>query len=217
MSSTTRRLGVDDADAYWRERKAGDRAKEGRMHRVVVGLIDERFPDGGKVLDCGVGDGHVYRLASARHRAFGVEQSPEVIANYDFPADTVEQADLNDGIPEFNGESFDAIVISMVLHWLDDPGGFLEVAAKRLTGRGRLYVIIPNVVNYRHRIDLLRGRFPKISLSHRNIMTPPEVEAMIRMHGLKIEQRLSSKNDFRNRCWPFLFAKDLIYVLDGGR
>ena len=217
MHLTPRKFGVEDPDQYWRERVTQNRFSEHRLHRLVVQLIGERFPRDSRVLDCGVGDGHVFRLSREKFQTFGVEFSEEAISRYEFPTDTIACADLNQGIPAFGGTQFDVIVISMVLHWLDDPEQFLRQSLDRLTVSGRLMVVIPNITNYRYRLDLLIGRFPPISPSHKNFMTPPECEAMFRRAGAEIECLVASKQGLRARLWPHLFGRSLIYVLKPAR
>lgn len=210
--TTSRKFGVDDPDEYWRERVRAGRTKEHRLHKLIVELIQQRFPEGGTVLDCGVGDGHVFRLARERYQTYGVEFSREAISRYEFPTETIAHADLNHGIPAFDIR-FDAIVLSMVLHWLDDPEGFLRGAKAHLTPRGRLFVAVPNVVNYRYRIRFLFGQFPKISLSHKNIMTPREVESLFERAGYQIERLSPTKRGLKHRLWPRLISASLVYVL----
>ena len=82
-----------------------------------------------------------------------------------------------------------------------------------LTPRGRLLIVVPNITNYHYRMRFLFGQFPKISLSHKNVMTPPEVEKMIFRAGLEIERLASSKKSLRHKFWPRLFATGLVYVL----
>ena len=211
MNQDLRKFGVDDPDAYWRDRIAENRASEKRIHRFILKQIQRCYPDGGSVLDCGVGDGHVTRLARPHYDTFGVEFSKEAIERYEFPTDQIAHHDLNQGIP-FDRQ-FDAIVISMVLHWLDEPEEFLRRAARKLTPRGRLFVVIPNVTNYHYRLAFLFGKFPKISLSHKNVQTPAESEAMFRAAGYRIEQCLSPKEDLKSRFWPRLFCLDILYLL----
>ena len=212
MTTNVRRLGVDDPDQYWQDRVAAGRASEKRVHRCITAVIRGLFADGGNVLDCGVGDGHVFRLCREHYQTYGVEFSSEAIRRYEFPTDNIRQADLNHGVPDF-GVKFDAIVLSMVLHWLDDPEKFLRNAARSLTTRGRLVVVIPNVTNYRFRLGFLVGKFPDISLSHKNIMTPPECEAMFRSAGYAIERMLPTKTSLKARLWPRVFGSDILYQL----
>lgn len=212
MTDNVRKFGVNDPDSYWQERVAAGRASEKRVHRFIAKVIGEYFPRGGKVLDCGVGDGHVFRLCREHYDTYGVEFSGEAIRRYEFPTDNIKQADLNAGIPDF-GVKFDAIVLSMVLHWLDDPEGFLRKAASSLTDRGRLMVMIPNITNYHYRIAFLFGKFPSISASHKNFMTPTEMEAMFQSAGYVIERMAAPKSGLRARLWPRLFGTGILYAL----
>jgi SAM-dependent methyltransferase len=212
MTTNVRRFGIDDPDRYWQGRVAEGRAGEKRVHRCIAEAIRRLLPQGGRVLDCGVGDGHVFRLCREHYDTYGVEFSREAISRYEFPTDHIAEADLNRGIPEF-GVKFDAIVLSMVLHWLDDPEGFLTAAARSLTPRGRLVVVIPNITNYRYRLAFLFGRFPNISLSHKNVMTPSECEVMFRAAGYTIERLAATKTGLKARLCPRVFGADLLYLL----
>lgn len=207
-----RKFGIENADEYWLHRQEGDRVSERRLHRFLSALIDEMFPHRVRVLDCGVGSGHVFRLCSEKHETYGVEFSAEAIAMCDFPTGNIKQADLNDGIPEF-GIKFEVIIASMVLHWLTDPHKFLCQAKNNLSSDGRLLVVVPNITFYRYRLAYLFGRFPPISLSHKNFQTPAEVEKMFEKAGLKIEKRLSPRNTIRAKLWPTFFSTDVVYVL----
>jgi tRNA A-37 threonylcarbamoyl transferase component Bud32/2-polyprenyl-3-methyl-5-hydroxy-6-metoxy-1,4-benzoquinol methylase len=211
--TTPRRFGVDDPDLYWQRRKNENRIRERRLHRFLSDLVDEiAAVNGGKVLDCGTGAGHVFRLCMKKHETYGIELSSEAIAAYDFPAHNIKQADLNKGIPDF-GIKFDVIIASMVLHWLDDPCKFLRQAKVKLGEQGRLLVVIPNITFYRYRIAYLFGKFPPISLSHKNFQVPAEVEHMFRKSGFNIERRLSPRKSIRARLLPTLFSPDIVYVL----
>ena len=208
----TRTFGVDDPDQYWRDRASAGRTSEKRVHHYIRSLCNELVPKPGNVLICGVGDGHEYRLCSKDHKTYGVEWSAEAIAGYDFPTERIRQADLNVGIPDFD-QPFDAIVISMVLHWLDDPQAFLAAARSSLAADGGLVVIVPNITHYRYRLKFLFGAFPAISPSHKNFQTPTEYEAMFRAAGYRIQKRSGSKESFKVQRWPSLFATDIGYLL----
>lgn len=212
MHVPIRKFGISDPDRYWREREAGAKTNERRLHRFLVASMRRLFPDGGTVLDCGVGDGHVTRLARQHFQTYGVEYSPEAFKFYDFPTDNITLADLNRGIPEFP-VAFDVIMLSMILHWLDDPVGFLREATMRLTPRGRIIAVMPNLANYEHRWSLLRGRWPAFSLSHRNFLVADEWREVFTHTGLAVEWFGSDKRDLRNRLWPRVFAKSLIFIL----
>jgi SAM-dependent methyltransferase len=207
-----RTFGVSDTDAYWRLRIAKANDGEKRIHRFMASLADVFAPQGGTVLDCAAGAFHLIRLCSRRHQAFAVELSADAIARSGFPRNQIRQADLNHGIPDF-GCRFDVIFASMILHWLDVPEDFLRAAQSRLKPGGRLVVNVPNITHLKYRWQFLWGRFPTISLSHKNFQAPHEVEAMIRSCGFQIERCLTPRRAWHARCWPRLFSHDLVYVL----
>jgi len=207
-----RKFGVENPDEYWLHRQEENRVLERRLHRFLSSLVNEMFPRKARVLDCGVGSGHVFRLCSEKHETYGVELSAKAIAMCDFPTNNIKQADLNNGIPEF-GVRFDVIIASMLLHWLNNPHEFLCQAKDNLSPQGRLIVVIPNITFYRYRIAYLFGQFPPISSSHKNFQTPEEVEQMFEKAGLKVEKRLSPRKSIRAKLWPALFSTDIVYVL----
>jgi SAM-dependent methyltransferase len=214
MATTTslRTFGVRDCDTYWSDRQRRAAVGEAPIHRFLAALVDKYAPERGNVLDCGAGEGHVLRLCSRRHHVYGVELSCQAIEKYGFPYESVVQADLNEGIPQFP-MAFHAIVASWLLHWLDRPEDFLRQARRRLAPGGVLIVNVPNITHYRYRVQMLVGRFPAISLSHKNFQTPSEIEAMARVAGYHIVRRLSPKRTLRAALWPKMFAGNLVYVL----
>jgi 2-polyprenyl-3-methyl-5-hydroxy-6-metoxy-1,4-benzoquinol methylase len=207
-----RKFGVGNPDEYWLRRREKNSVSERRLHRFLSTLVDEMFPRKARVLDCGVGSGHVFRLCSQKHDTYGVELSAKAIAMCDFPTNNIKQADLNNGIPEF-GTRFDVIIASMLLHWLNKPHEFLCQAKNNLSPEGCLLVVIPNITFYRYRIAYLFGCFPPISSSHKNFQTPAEVEQMFETAGLKVGKKLSPRKSIRAKLWPALFSTDIVYVL----
>jgi 2-polyprenyl-3-methyl-5-hydroxy-6-metoxy-1,4-benzoquinol methylase len=207
-----REFGVKDPNEYWSRRESQGKTGERRLHRFLSNLVDEMFAPGAKVLDCGVGSGHVFRLCSQKHDTYGVEISSAAIAMHDAGTEKIKQADLNNGIPSF-GINFDVIVASMILHWLTNPLEFLLRAKGMLSSRGCIILVIPNITFYRYRIAYLFGKFPPISQSHKNFQVPSEVERMFGDAGLKIDKRLSPRHSVRARFAPTLFSTDIVYVL----
>lgn len=207
-----RKYGVDDHNEYWKKRVSDGRIIERRLHRFLYDIITKAVPAGGNMLDCGVGDGHVFRLCMEKYNVYGVELSDKAIKAYDFPVDNIRIHDLNNGIPGF-GIRFDIILLSNVLHWLDNPEELLEEARLLLNNDGFLTVVVPNITNYHYRIAYFFGKFPPISLSHKNFQTPNEAEAMFRKSGYHILKRLSPKKSIKARLRPTLFGTDIVYLL----
>jgi SAM-dependent methyltransferase len=217
MAIALRTFGVSDPDTYWRRRQAKNDVDEGRLHRYVASLVDGYFPPGATVLDCGLGDGHAFRLCGRRHQSYAIDYSEEAIRLSGAPRDRVRQADLNQGIPAFGDggpKSFDVIIASMILHWLAEPDLFLDRARAALNPGGKLIIVIPNITYYRHRLAFLRGTFPPISLSHKNFQTPAEVEAMLAERRCDVARRTTPKTSLHARLWPTVFGQDMVYVIE---
>jgi len=212
MTVRVRSFGVRDLDLYWQDRRKQATTGETRLHRFLAGLVDELAQPGSQILECGPGEGYVLRRCSQRHHVHAVEYSAEAIRGYDFPLASLHQADLNDGIPDYD-VLFHVILASCVLHWLDRPADFLQQARELLAPGGRLVINIPNITHVKYRIQFLFGRFPQISLSHKNFQTPREFETMARRCGFRIERRLVPRIDPHVRWLPTLFSHDLIYIL----
>jgi len=212
LALTPRTFGWADANCYWTQRREHARVGQQPIHRFLASLVKEFAPPGGNVLDCGAGQGHVLRLCQPRCRVYACDISTSVLEGYDFPLCGVRCADLNRGFPDF-GVSFHVIVASWLLHWLDDPQRFLTEASRQLARGGRVIVNIPNITHVRYRAQLLCGKFPRISPSHKNFQTPTEIEEMIQHTPLAIERRLSPRRGLHRRLWPKLFSRDIVYVL----
>lgn len=216
MATGVREFGVRNADDYWRTRHEQAKTGERRLHRALARLVEQLAAPGSHILECGPGEGHVLRRCSARHPVHAIEYSAEVVRGYDFPLQSLHQVDLNEGIPEFD-VLFQVIIVSCVLHWLDRPAAFLQQAANLLAPEGRLVVNIPNITHFKYRLQFLLGKFPAISLSHKNFQTPGEFEAMAGECGLHIERRMAPKPVPHVQLWPRLFSHDLVYVLAPSR
>lgn len=212
ITGAIRRFGVQDYDSYWVGRQQIGNTHETRLHRFLVELIGRLIPAGGRVLDLGVGPGHVFKGLSRSYETYGVEISSEAIGLYDFDTSRIAQADLNDGIPDF-GVKFDAIIASMIIHHLDDPPAFLQQVQERLAPGGVFVPVIPNLCYGKFRIKYLLGQFPPISLAHKNFQTASEFERMVTKAGYQNLKRLTPKTSLHAKLWPSWFSQDLVYAL----
>jgi len=140
-----------DAQAYF-DRNAHQWDELRSLHvddAQVEDAIQEVLPSGqiGRLLDIGTGTGRMLELLSARiDEGHGVDISREMLAvaraNLDRARLThcqVRHANL-ERLP-FEDESFDAITVHQVLHFLDDPFAAIETAADALKPGGSLLLI----------------------------------------------------------------------------
>lgn len=120
------------------------------------------IPEGTRtVLDVGCGAGDNARLMRAR----GLEVDGVTISQEE--ADVAGAfmhkcfvADLEDGLPaEAKKRRYDCVVFSHVLEHLRAPELLVCEAAGVLADGGAVLIAVPNVLNWRQRIEFLRGRF----------------------------------------------------------
>lgn len=112
------------------------------------------------MLDCGCGAGDNARLlAQQACSVTGITISSEeavVAAQY---CKSVLIADLEVGLPQLAGELYDIVIASHVLEHLRHPERILSDIRKVLAPEGLLIVALPNVLNYRDRLNFAVGRF----------------------------------------------------------
>ncbi len=128
--------------------------------RADLGVIANLIEPGEKVLDLGCGDGSLLRhLMDTKHIVGrGVEiAEPKVLACVRNGV-TVRQGDLHEELHDYPGGSFDTVILSYTIPYLNDPG-FIVTNMLRV-GR-RAIVSFPNWGHWRCRLRLLlTGRMP---------------------------------------------------------
>ena len=123
---------------------------------AVAGLVQA----GEKVLDLGCGDGTLLRFLSDRLSVVGrgVELSEEGVLACVHKGLTVRQGDLDEGLSDYPDGSFDTVILSNTLPYLDNPANILNEMLR--VGR-RAIVSFPNWGHWRCRLSLLfTGRTP---------------------------------------------------------
>ena len=123
---------------------------------LTAGLV----PHGSRVLDLGCGDGALlaHLIAQRDCSGQGVEISDQGVLACIAAGVPVEQGDIDDGLDEFDPDSFDLVILSQTLQTTHRPAnvldGMLRVAPLSI-------VSIPNFAHWRLRGGLaLRGRMP---------------------------------------------------------
>ena len=113
------------------------------------------------VLDVGCGPGDNARLMQARGlEVDGVSLSQEEADVAGAFMRKCFVANLEDGLPaEAKQRRYDCIVFSHILEHLRVPVRLVREAAGVLTDSGVVLIAVPNVLNWRQRIEFLRGRF----------------------------------------------------------
>jgi methionine biosynthesis protein MetW len=131
------------------------------MLRPDLQIIAELVPSGAKVLDlgCGQGDLLAYLVYHKRVRGRGIELSEAGVLNCVRRGLSVRQGHLEEGLADYPDASFDYVILSQTLPFLDDPATILQ---EMLRVGKQAIVSFPNWGNWRCRLHLLlTGRIPQ--------------------------------------------------------
>ena len=190
------------------------------MQRGDIDTIVSWVPEGGKVLDLGCGDGELlHRLqAEKRVEGLGVDIDPANIIAAVGKGLCVVQQDMEDGLQNFEGSRFDAVIIAYSLQVLERPHAVLE----RIASIGNEAIVtFPNFGHWRSRLSLLLGgRMPQtkalpyswFDTPNIHFCTVADFEALCKdLNIAVVERRMSSGVGLLAELWPNLFAKSASY------
>ncbi len=197
--------------------------------RPDLQVVSQLIPPGSGVLDLGCGPGDL--LAELIHtrgcRGQGVERSPEGFHACVVRGIPVVQADIDDGLPDFDDGSYDVVVLSQTLQATRRPVPVL----REMMRVGRVGIVsFPNFGHWRVRFDLgVRGRMPvSATLPYRWSETPNihlctirDFEELAATEGLRVAERALLAPDGRAAAVrvarrPNLLAAGAAYLLTRG-
>lgn len=190
------------------------------MQRGDIDTIVSWAPEGGKVLDLGCGDGELLnRLKTEKLvEGLGVDIDPTNIIAAVSKGLCVVQQDMEDGLRNFEGSRFDAVIIAYSLQVLERPHAVLE----RIVSIGNEAIVtFPNFGHWRSRLSLLlSGRMPKtkalpyswFDTPNIHFCTVADFETLCKdLNIVVVERRMSSSVGLLAQLWPNLFAKSASY------
>jgi methionine biosynthesis protein MetW len=165
--------------------------------RADLGVVATMVPHGSRVLDLGCGDGDLLaELITARGcRGQGVEVSADAMHACIARGIPVVQADIDEGLPDFEDASFDVVVLSQTLQATRHPARVM----REMMRVGRVGVVsFPNFGHWRSRVDVaLRGRmpvsrslpYPWYETPNIHLCTVRDFEALAAAEGLSVAER----------------------------
>jgi SAM-dependent methyltransferase len=148
--------------AAWPLKYAPDGRLAGRL-TLLAKAVSHYVPVGGSVLDFGCGTGDLAAsLAAAGLRVTGCDISPEML-HWAASADSAReinwvQLDPAWGRLPFEPGTFDAVVASSVLEYVDDPVAVLRECRRMLRPGGLLLCTVPNARHPVRWLEWLVGR-----------------------------------------------------------
>lgn len=196
--------------------------------RPDLALICDWIKPDSRILDLGCGKGELlaYLAANRGVRGYGLEiDSDEVQACIESGVNVI-QADIDEGLRDFEAGSFDHVVMTQALQALQRP----DEAIAEILRVGRTGIVtFPNFGHWQVRLALARGRMPiTASLPSAWYDTPnihfctvADFEALCAQRGWRIlDRRLldrSLRGGWRHRLAPNLFTEVAMYLLQAPR
>lgn len=186
--------------------------------RVVADLV----PTGARVLDLGCGDGalleHLKLAKGVQGR--GIERSEAGVLACVRRGLSVRQGNLQEGLADYPDNSFDGVILSQTLQYLNDPLMILG----EMVRVGRLAVVsVPNWGFWRCRLQLLvGGRVPPApdypqawyDSPRRQALSAADFVDFCHRHALDIRQAIYLDGERHVHAAPNLLARTAVFVLE---
>lgn len=190
-------------------------------------LIADWIAPQARVLDLGCGDGRL--LAELQHRqnvsGYGIEIDPQNIVSCVANDVNVIQSNLDDGLAEFEDNSFDYVIMTQTLQAVRFP----HLVLREMVRIGREGIVtFPNMGHWKCRLQISLGRMPITShlpntwynTPNIHICTIKDFEDFCRHDGIRILQRTTVDKNHRTstamRLLPNLFGEAAIYRVQRG-
>ncbi|MFN8441482.1 MAG: methionine biosynthesis protein MetW [Caldilineaceae bacterium] len=122
--------------------------------RPDLQAIADLIPFGKRVLDLGCGDGELlnYLVTNRQTKGRGIELSEGGVLACVSKGLSVRQGNLNEGLADYPNGSFDYVILSQTLPFLNDPA---KILMEMLRVGQNAIVSFPNLGHWRSRLELL--------------------------------------------------------------
>ncbi len=195
-----------------------------RSLRPDLAPICDWIKPGSRILDLGCGDGELLDYLARNHQVtgYGLEIDPDKVASCVRNGINVIQADLDDGLKEFESQSFDYVVMTQALQALQRP----DLAIEEILRVGRFGIVtFPNFGHWRVRLGMAGGRMPMTPTLHDPWYNSPNIhlcsvadfETLCEDIGWRVLDRRmldrSHRESWMIRLNPNLFSEVALYLL----
>lgn len=190
--------------------------------RPDLQAISEIIPKDSKVLDLGCASGELLAnlIQSKNVTGRGIEISEKGVLACVRRGLSVRQGNLEEGLADYPDQSFDFVILSQTLRYLDDPGMIL----KEMLRVGQQAIIsFPNWGFWQARLYfLLRGRIPQAPDQPQSWHKPPRWQALTvadfidfcQEKGFTIRSQVYLAGQQRGRLLSNLLARTAVFVLE---
>ncbi|MBW7958599.1 MAG: methionine biosynthesis protein MetW [Candidatus Promineofilum sp.] len=189
--------------------------------RPDLRVVAKKIPAGATALDLGCGDGALleYLRVAKGVTGRGIEKGEAGVLACVRRGLSVRQGNLQEGLADYPDKSFDVVILSQTLQYLNDPTMILD----EMLRVGRLAVVsFPNLGYWRCRLHLLvRGRIPPApdypqewyETPRRQQFTAVDFLDACRTQGIAVRQAIYLSGEREVRWAPNLLARTAIFAL----
>lgn len=190
--------------------------------RPDLRVVADNIPAGSSALDLGCGDGALLEYLKLEKGVVGrgIERSEAGVLACVRRGLSVRQGNLQEGLADYPDKSFEVVILSQTLQYLNDPLMILD----EMLRVGRLAVVsFPNMGYWRCRLHLLlTGRIPQApdypqswhEAPRRQHFTTADFAGFCRARGIAVRQAVYLSGRREAARWPNLTARTAVFALE---
>ena len=195
------------------------------LKREDLQVIFDIIQPNSKVLDLGCGDGSLlYELIKKKNASgLGIEVSMEKIKSCLEYGISVTQEDLNEGLKDFQNNSFDYIILSQTLEYIANPVYLIQ---EMLRVGKKCIISFENLAYWKNRISFLfKGTLKRKRSDNDHLFYGKKIQILTvnKFFNFCAYYKIKICNNFYlpvkkfniTRAFPNLFSKIAIFILKG--